>query len=1043
MGDPPKPDRHDELLRALTDDAWLRRIASSLVRDDSAGDLVSDTAASALGAANRLDGPPGPWLVTILKNHARQAWRSLENRKRRESESLPPEASKSPAEIAEIRDLQRVVARELLALDEPFRSTLLRRFFEDRSHAEIADIDGVSPGTVRWRQHRALEMLRERLDARHGGDRAKWKAAVVPLFARVPPAAPPADVLIGHAVPTALCAGILVGVVMVVLFATSWRRDTTTDTDSRRTAERAHTLAPLAAVTHSRVERTEASATRSMESPVPRDRGRIRAQFRDDSGLPLSGVKVTVSQNHNPDPIATDPVVRSDENGVVEMDVAPRLSGGVLVRSAFDAIFRFEADGWLGAWKEILVRAGETTDLGEIRLARGGRIRGRVVDPNARPVRGATVSIDSEFIEHDYEHLDAQVVLPDVETDERGEFVAAALPVGLASLRAKAAPAFPSARVHVAVEFDTESVIPDLVLRTNSSGSILHGIVIDPNGEPVDNVSVDIVATDIVDDDGDEDGSPLTFYAATGRSGTFAVDTGGTPNDHFAIHVTDLLQRFGPAIVERVAPGLAPVEIRLAPPEWLSIRARSTSGRPVEYLYGHLETRTNDRLHSTQVLRMGANERHLDGRVDVPKPRTRFWVSLKASGYLDLTAGPFDPENLGSELPLTFTPARPVHGRVTKDGLPVAGAIVSIARGRDWTLPYASPVWIARAFPTRFVHAFPTMPVSTDSNGRFAIAPSAPDEYVVRAAFPGSGSKTSLPFRYGSDEALPEIELELPRACSLDGRLLAPPGETIASRIVGASLGDGFVRTTRTGSDGRFEIDDLEPGSWTVALCSREIDLDLGFPLASQPPVDGRIPANAKVVTLEEGGSAHVVLDLTSREVVRVSGRIRVHGAPTPSIHSYFELARVRVRNHWEPLGRPVRLSDGGQYAVRLPRPGRYRITVRPIEAALRIETEFDFAAGDNLCDLEIETGTLELAATDEVLHFDAEQHDEARGLRATTRIVTRRDGVQVSTLLLAGRATLVPLRFHADGGFLRDESHEPVEVVIPTGGVVFHRPVR
>lgn len=1037
MGDDPKQDRHAEMLRALTDDAWLRRIAQSLVRDDSAGDLVGDTAASALGAADRLDGPPGPWLVTILKNHARQAWRSLENRSRRERESLPPASSKSPAEIAEIRDLQRVVARELLALDDPFRSTLLRRFFEDRSHAEIAEIDGVSPGTVRWRQHRGLELLRERLDARHGGDRGKWKTAVIPLAARMAPS--PAglvvEIVTGHSVAIAIGAVLLA---IVALFATIGRHDATTDPSAQGREERAVTLAPLPPSPHSNLERTEAQSTPPTETAVPVDRGRVRAHFRDDSGLPLSGVKVTVSQNHNPDPIATDPVGRSDSNGVAEIDVAPRLTGGVQVRPAFEATLRFEAEGWLGAWMQILLHSGETTDLGEIRLARGGRIRGRVVDPNARPVCGAAVSIDSEFVEHDYEHLGAQVVMPDVVTDERGEFVATDLPAGLASLHARAPPALPSARVHVDVEVDADAILPDLVLGTHTTGSILHGIVTGPNGEPIDNVAVDIVGVEV-----DEALWPITFFAATDRLGTFAVDTGGRATDSFSIHVTDSLQRFGPAIVERVAPGPTPVEIRLAPPEWLSIHAISTTGRPVEQLFGQLETRTHDQLHSSQVLRMGASERHLDGRVTVPKPRTRFWVNLRASGYLDLFSGPFDPQAVGNELRLTFTPATPIEGRVLKNGLPVAGAIVSVARGRDWTLPYASTVWIARAFPSRYVHPFPTMPVSTDRDGRFSIAPSVPDEYVLRAAMPGSGSKTSLPFLYGSEEAQAEIVLELPRPCSLDGQLVAPPGESIAARIVGASLGDGFVRTTRTGPDGRFQIDDLEPGSWTVALCSREIDLDLGFPPTSLPPMDGRIPANAQVVTLEEGGSAHVVLDLTQRDVVRVSGRIRIHGEGTHSVHSYFEAPSERTRNHWEPLGRAARLSRSGEYSVLLPQSGNYRITLRPIGTDLRIETECAFAAGENLFDVEIETGTLELAATDEVSYFDAEQYDEARGLRATTRIVTRRDGLPVSTLLLAGRATLVPLRFHADEGFLRDDTRESTEIVIPAGGLVFHRPVR
>jgi len=66
------------------------------------------------------------------------------------------------------------VFRAVLELDEPYRSTLLHRYLDELSAAEIARREEIPGDTVRSRIRRGLAILRQRFDAEHGGNRGAW-----------------------------------------------------------------------------------------------------------------------------------------------------------------------------------------------------------------------------------------------------------------------------------------------------------------------------------------------------------------------------------------------------------------------------------------------------------------------------------------------------------------------------------------------------------------------------------------------------------------------------------------------------------------------------------------------------------------------------------------------------------------------------------------------------------------------------------------------------------------------------------------------------
>src|SRR4051812_39892834 len=119
--------------------AWVRRLALALVRNpDDADEVAQETWTAALSRPPREAGPLRPWLGGVARNLARMRARSSGRRARREESATQPEPALSPEELVARAEMQQRVARRVLDLDEPFRSTLLLRYYEGCSAAEIA-----------------------------------------------------------------------------------------------------------------------------------------------------------------------------------------------------------------------------------------------------------------------------------------------------------------------------------------------------------------------------------------------------------------------------------------------------------------------------------------------------------------------------------------------------------------------------------------------------------------------------------------------------------------------------------------------------------------------------------------------------------------------------------------------------------------------------------------------------------------------------------------------------------------------------------------
>jgi RNA polymerase sigma-70 factor (ECF subfamily) len=167
-----------------TELAWVRRLARVIARDSA---LADDLAQEAMAVADRAPADHRmKWFGRVLRNLLRMRRRGAERRARYESVADGGVVA-TPEELVARTEAQRAVSGAVLALAEPYRSTVVLRYVEDLPSAEIARRLGIPEGTVRRRLKVALDRLRAELDRDGDGSR---RFALLLLGRRRAPVAP-------------------------------------------------------------------------------------------------------------------------------------------------------------------------------------------------------------------------------------------------------------------------------------------------------------------------------------------------------------------------------------------------------------------------------------------------------------------------------------------------------------------------------------------------------------------------------------------------------------------------------------------------------------------------------------------------------------------------------------------------------------------------------------------------------------------------------------------------------------------------------------
>lgn len=123
------------------------------------------------------------WLATVLRNNLSKLRRGNANRvSREELVSVTEGVETSTHDVVERAATHRDLVLAVMDLDEPYRSTILLRFFENLSYADIARREGVTRAAVNSRITRGLGLLRHKLEKSYG-DRPAALRALAPLAA--------------------------------------------------------------------------------------------------------------------------------------------------------------------------------------------------------------------------------------------------------------------------------------------------------------------------------------------------------------------------------------------------------------------------------------------------------------------------------------------------------------------------------------------------------------------------------------------------------------------------------------------------------------------------------------------------------------------------------------------------------------------------------------------------------------------------------------------------------------------------------------------
>jgi RNA polymerase sigma-70 factor (ECF subfamily) len=204
---------------ALQEADWLGRLARSLVRDaNRAEDAVQETLVVALERPWETRSSPHGWLGAILRNKLRQAERARGRRETHEKRLELARSTPSAHDVNERLEVQSLLLEAVRGLEEPYRSTIVARFFDGLPPREVARREGVAVRTVNTRLERGLAQLRARLDGKFGGDRSAWLQVLSPFSGpdpRVPWERLGEGLILGTTWKVAVAIGLVLGVIGV------------------------------------------------------------------------------------------------------------------------------------------------------------------------------------------------------------------------------------------------------------------------------------------------------------------------------------------------------------------------------------------------------------------------------------------------------------------------------------------------------------------------------------------------------------------------------------------------------------------------------------------------------------------------------------------------------------------------------------------------------------------------------------------------------------------------------------------------------------
>jgi RNA polymerase sigma factor (sigma-70 family) len=665
--------------------ASLRGLAHALTRGDAdAEDLLQDVALASLEQPPTADRPHVPWLIAVLRNRWRMNRRAEARRLARDAASLPTSNDvDAPGVLDRARVLQQI-ADALVALDEPFRTTVIRRYLDGESAADIARDQGVPAGTVRWRLHTGLARLRAALDAH--SSRARWQLAIAPL------AFPKGALIVNLKMKLALLAALLMLAALGTWkLATRHPEPTVTAANASAGGSASRSNRPLAPGPAREAPAKRLELPRAVVETIDAPGGVLAGRVINwSTGEGVAGAELTLGGDDGAVSL------RTDGDGAFEL-AAPR-PGAYTLTTIAAAGFLPYAPEYLHSPVRAQLDRGVAIRGVKLYLFPAVDYHGRVVDGTGAPVRGARVRLLGTPEQAIYR------LATEWTSDKDGRFDFHAPDGAVFEATRGSQRGWAELDGKVALSHQLTIVVGDALARDAS----IAGTVTDQDGHPVADVLVTAMPTwgTVHGPHAPRAGGT----AVTGSDGAFKLES----LDRDAYDLTGEAEGFAPTTLREIKGGSHGVQLVLDNGAPLAGAVANTAGNPVpEY--------------TLLAYRRDGAQRELVATRTIADPQGRFELRVSKGNYELVAAAmgwaPSSPTTAASgshDVKITVSTGGTVrgivHSAITHEPLTYARVMHQSVAGGASALP-ANTGTVTRADGTFELTGIPTGPFSLSVAG--------------------------------------------------------------------------------------------------------------------------------------------------------------------------------------------------------------------------------------------------------------------------------------------------------------------------------------
>ncbi|MFT4541373.1 MAG: RNA polymerase sigma-70 factor (ECF subfamily) [Planctomycetota bacterium] len=1062
---------------------WMRRLAASLIHDSASADDVVQESWSVMIRREEPQGLAAPvsagFLASIVRSLTRRSIRSDRRRRERETHAARPEALPPTAEIAEQAEIVQRLASALDELEDPYRATLVMRYFDGLSSAEIARRSDIPAATVRTRLKRGLDQMRVQMDDKEGG-RSYWVSALVPALERPAHASSALSlslasfamlkIVIGTA--ATLCGAAFL---WIYLSDDSVPQDTAVSlpeqvAPDQLTQERSTIAAGDDASERALVAESLRPETQTNAPDATFGRVIISASAVDQAQRPIDGAWIRL--RNRPDRVA-----KSDETGSARLE----LSTSVLERLSFvdtSGLVQVQvgAPGYCASEHRFEFDVDKRlVELGQVALSLGASVIGTVVDENGLGVEGALVvfgvAVEAEQGSASMERsgpsdlrsrpwLGPETALTS-ESGPGGQFIVDGVAAGHGTLWARSDSTLWAYSPTLGLRVGEQLSGIELVVR-EASEQIITGKLLDPDDRPIA-------------------GLPLTFTKTSAEDGWFDGKTDRNGRFYF-VPKEGAAQNIGARSpswewedlsVLDVEPGTPDLVLRFVASKWLSLSLIDTDGLPLHS--GKVEGLPPDGPTDNSIHRC-ESPIDADGHARLRWSAGPVRLRAQSPGYRDLVLGPLDTALLADPFVITLESVPALVGMVSlASGEPAANARVSLHRraGSGGSISAAGvKAATVRTYLTHqgwpgdgdaFVYGLfvdPSVAVHTDDEGRFRLPLPGVDteaegeverskasglagmgyagetnrvktstpaqEWYLHARLASHATVLNGPHQFDGKKEV-QLDLRMPRSGSIDGLLIMDGSTSPAGWTARASDGMAQIAEAPISADGSFRMDHLHAGAWQISVFEPgKRFYEAGGRLRTE-----RVPE--PVVDIVPGRTVEYQHRATLKKSARLEGRLSVNavapGAWQVIVRTTTKQASIQsMKTSLDPDGRfEVTLEPGLSTSLTLSK--------ALSSGGLTITTKLTIVPGMNRWSYDLGTAKIKGQIDTDLLgtgRIDGPSYlSESGGLEFRTRVKIDNEGNISETTVPAGPGLLRAARL----GF-RDQPPVLAELDLEAGEI-------